>query len=49
MERWNATYDHMNRVNPKSAHYLSMEYLQVSRKTTRKTAPRKFTESEGSR
>lgn len=29
MERWDMTADHMNRANPKSAHYLSMEYLQA--------------------
>lgn len=26
---WNATYEYYNRVNPKQAYYLSMEFLQV--------------------
>lgn len=29
MQNWDRTNAHMNKTNPKSAHYLSMEYLQV--------------------
>ena len=29
VDRWNRTYAHHSKENPKSAHYLSMEFLQV--------------------
>ena len=29
MERWDDTYEHLEKEDPKMAYYLSMEYLQV--------------------
>ncbi|KAJ7533625.1 hypothetical protein O6H91_13G057500 [Diphasiastrum complanatum] len=31
IQRWNATYEHFQKSNPKQVYYLSMEFLQVGR------------------